>query len=66
MVNNVVYNYTNGFHNLDDNPDNGTIVFADNPFENISAGDYSLNNTPNSRNLLPGQKQTLLMIGNEN
>ncbi len=52
MVNNATYNCTNGLHNLDDNPDNGTITCTDDPFGNISAGDYSLNDAPNGGNLL--------------
>ena len=54
MVNNAIYNCTNGLHNLGDNPDIGTIICTDDPFGNISAGDYSLNDTPNGGALLRG------------
>ena len=54
MINNATYNCSNGLHNLGDNPDIGTIECTEDPFANISADDYSLNNSPNGGALLRG------------
>jgi len=54
LLNNAYYNCSNGLHNLGDNPDTSTIECTDDPFANISADDYSLNNSPNGGALLRG------------
>ncbi len=52
IINNAYYNCSGGFHNLGNNPDIETIECTDDPFSNISAGDFSLNNAPNGGALL--------------
>jgi len=53
MFNNAYYGCDNGFHNIDIH-DVGTIQCTDDPFANVSADDFSLNDLANGGALLRG------------
>jgi len=53
MINNAYYDCSNGFHNVA-NHDIGTIQCTDDPFSNVSAQDFSLNDLENGGALLRG------------